>query len=239
MVRQHTHASLKRTRTTRKRMEGTLTILQGEELIHWTTTTLCTNLFLRLKQWTYQMRKLRWIQKGKTIPAWQLTKVRSKKEVIDEAGKEDNTTHFASLMDICHRSCTPRWHCETWFKILRSIYRARIISFTNDRSKSNGYHLKIARLRWTSSRRSISLYPSENGRCSQIVQNSKNRNVQTFGFVYHDTYGQIMVQYSRPSRSSWAKSVWSSFGRTIMGKAIWESSTRTLWKSSKLGMFIR
>ena len=29
---------------------------------------------------------------------------------------------------------------------------------------------------------------------------------------------KIMVQYGRPSRSSWAKSVWSSFGRTVVGK---------------------
>ena len=35
---------------------------------------------------------------------------------------------------------------------------------------------------------------------------------------------QIMVQYGRPSRSSWAKFVWSSFGRTTMGNAIWENS---------------
>ena len=35
---------------------------------------------------------------------------------------------------------------------------------------------------------------------------------------------QIMVQYGRPSRSSWKQSVWSSFGRTVMGKAIWETS---------------
>ena len=34
---------------------------------------------------------------------------------------------------------------------------------------------------------------------------------------------KIMVQYGRPSRSAWAKSVWSSFGRTVMGKAIWEN----------------
>ena len=31
----------------------------------------------------------------------------------------------------------------------------------------------ISRLRWTGSRRSISLYPSENGRCSQIIENSQ------------------------------------------------------------------
>ena len=36
------------------------------------------------------------------IPAWQLTKVRNKKEVIDEARKEGRKVHFASLMDLCH-----------------------------------------------------------------------------------------------------------------------------------------
>ena len=57
------------------------------------------------------------------ISAWNLTKVRSKKEVIDEASMSGATVHFASLMDICHlknaeveahaptvqrSSCTPR-----------------------------------------------------------------------------------------------------------------------------------
>ena len=32
-------------------------------------------------------------------------------------------------------------------------------------------------------------YPSKNGRCSQIIYKFPNRNVQTFGFVYHDTNG--------------------------------------------------
>ena len=36
------------------------------------------------------------------ILAWQLTKVRIKKEVIAEARKEGKTVHFASLMDVCH-----------------------------------------------------------------------------------------------------------------------------------------
>ena len=34
--------------------------------------------------------------------AWDLTKVRSKREVIDEARTSGATVHFASLMDICH-----------------------------------------------------------------------------------------------------------------------------------------
>ena len=36
------------------------------------------------------------------ISPWNLTKVRIKKEVIDEARTSDATVHFASLMDICH-----------------------------------------------------------------------------------------------------------------------------------------
>ena len=36
------------------------------------------------------------------ISAWNLTKVRSKKDVIDEARTSGATVHFVSLMDICH-----------------------------------------------------------------------------------------------------------------------------------------
>ena len=36
------------------------------------------------------------------IPAWNLTKVRSKSKVIDEARTKVAKVHFASLMDICH-----------------------------------------------------------------------------------------------------------------------------------------
>ena len=41
-------------------------------------------------------------EKLEKFSAWNLTKVRSKKEVIDEARTTGATVHFASLMDICH-----------------------------------------------------------------------------------------------------------------------------------------
>ena len=41
-------------------------------------------------------------EKLEKIQAWNLTKVRSKKEVIDEARTKGAKVHFASLMDICH-----------------------------------------------------------------------------------------------------------------------------------------
>ena len=41
-------------------------------------------------------------KKLEAIPAWQLEKVKSKKEVILEAQKEKHKVHFATLMDICY-----------------------------------------------------------------------------------------------------------------------------------------
>ena len=41
-------------------------------------------------------------EKLEKIPAWNLTKVRSKKKVIGEARTSGAKVHFASLMDICH-----------------------------------------------------------------------------------------------------------------------------------------
>ena len=50
---------------------------------------------------------------------------------------------------------------------LCSIHWTRIFSISNDSRQDQGYHLQIATVRWTSSRRSIRLYPSKNGRCSR------------------------------------------------------------------------
>ena len=41
-------------------------------------------------------------EKLEKISAWNLTKVRSNKEVIDEARTNGAKVHFATLMDICH-----------------------------------------------------------------------------------------------------------------------------------------
>ena len=139
------------------------------------------------------------------------------------------------------QSCTPRWHCEKWFRIIRSIQWTRIISITNDSRKSHGQYIKVTRLSCTSRRRNILLNPGQNGRCTGVVENSKVRMSRYFDTSTKTQMAQIMVQKRRPSRSSWPESARSSsFGRTIKGKAIWESSIGTrLRTSSELGMFIR
>ena len=42
------------------------------------------------------------LEKLEKISAWNLTKVRSKEDVIDEARNQCRTVHFWSLMHLCH-----------------------------------------------------------------------------------------------------------------------------------------
>ena len=136
-------------------------------------------------------------------------------------------------------SCAPRWHCERRFWFVCSIHWKRIISITNDGCKSLRCHLQTAWMRRTSSCRSIRLHTSQNGRCTNVCEESKI-GVQTFGYVYTAQMAKIMVQYGRPSRSSWAESVGSSFGKTIMRKAIWQHPFEVRLRGGfQLGMLIR
>ena len=101
-------------------------------------------------------------------------------------------------------------------------------------------HIQIARVRRTSSWRSICLYPGRNGRCSKIIENSKIIMSRHLDSSTTTQMAEIMVRYGRSSRSSWAKSVQSSFGRTVMGKAIWEHPIeKRLGEGFQLGMLIR
>ena len=107
-------------------------------------------------------------------------------------------------------------------------------------SKSNGCHSKATRLWRTSRRRSIRLHSGKIGGRSKVSQTSKVRVSRYLGASTTTQMAKIMVQYGRPSRSSWTKFVRTSFGRTVMGKPIRESSIGTqLGKSFKLGMNIR
>ena len=78
-------------------------------------------------------------------------------------------------------------------------------------------------MRRTSSRRSLRLHPGHNGRCNDVIENSKARMSRYLDSSTKTQMVKIMVQHGRPSRSSWAESVRSFFGRTIMGKAIREN----------------
>ena len=81
------------------------TILQEKETLHCSIIIWFTNLFLCPQAMKISAGKAtvdkEW-EKLEKISAWNLTKVRSKKEVIDEARTKGVKVHFASLMDILH-----------------------------------------------------------------------------------------------------------------------------------------
>ena len=102
-------------------------------------------------------------------------------------------------MDLCHlksselepqfqkkkrQNCTLGWHCEGWFRIVRSVHWAGIICVTNDGRKSHGHFFKATRMRRTSSRRSISLHPGQNRRCTDVIKKFQS---QIFGYLYRNT----------------------------------------------------
>ena len=72
------------------------TILQEKETIHCSISIWCTK-FIPMPQ------AMKIPAKAAVDKEWEnLTKVRSKKEVIDEARTKGAKVHFASLMDMCH-----------------------------------------------------------------------------------------------------------------------------------------
>ena len=81
---------------------------------------------------------------------------------------------------------------------------------------------RYAWLRWTNSRRSVGLHPSENGRCSQIIENSKKSECPDI--------------WIRLPRHKWPKP-WSSMedpvvlrGRNLYGHFL----AGLLWKFKKI-----
>ena len=98
------------------------------------------------------------VRKTRNSPTWQMTKVNSRKEVVQKAQKEGRTVYFAALMDICHlknselnqkfqkkqRTCgAPKRHCEKRFWLPRCVCGARFVA--NDGRKKVMY--VVARLR--------------------------------------------------------------------------------------------
>ena len=80
------------------------TILQEEETIHYSIKNWFTNFSNASSHENSRSKSSSGQGMGKLekISAWNLTKVRSKKEVIDEARTKGAKVHSASLMDICH-----------------------------------------------------------------------------------------------------------------------------------------
>ena len=128
-----------------------------------------------------------WEKLGK-ISAWSLTKVRSKKEVIDEARTKGAKVHFASLMDMCHLK-------NGQLEAKHQKYKGRVVLLGDIVKDDSGSYAVFTEQGSSASQMTAAkimdiisrlpgcdgqaagavsaLYPGENGRCSQIIENSK------------------------------------------------------------------
>ena len=138
------------------------------------------------------------------ISAWNLTKVRGKKEVIDEARTSGATVHFASLMDICHLK-------NAELETKHQKYKGRVVLRGDIVQDDSGSYEVFTEQGSSASQMTaakimdiISRLPCCDGQAADAVSANTqvkmedahklskkipNRNVQTFGFVYHDTNG--------------------------------------------------
>ena len=144
-------------------------------------------------------------EKMENISAWNLTKVKSKKEVIDEARTSGATVHFASLMDFCHLK-------NAELEAKHQKYKGRVVlrgDIVKDDSGSYAVFTEqgssLSQMTAATIMDIISRLPGCDGQAAdavsaytqvkmedahKLLKKFQNRSVQTFGFVYNDTNGQ-------------------------------------------------
>ena len=191
-------------------------------------------------------------EKLEKILAWDLTKVRNKSEVIDEARTKGAKVHFASLMDICHLK-------NAKLEAKQQKYKGRVVLRGDTVKDNSGSYAVFAEQGSSASQMTaakvmdiISRLPGCAGQAAdavsactqvkmedvpQLLKIPKPESTDIWDSSTTTQMAKIMLQYGRPSRSSWTKSLRSSFGRTGMGKAIRENPIEAwLGEYSKLWM---
>ena len=156
-------------------------------------------------------------EKLENIPAWDLTKVRSKSEVIDEARTKGAKVHFTSLMNICRLK-----NAELEAKHL--TYKGRVVLRGDIAKDDSGSYAVFTEQGSSASQMTaanvmdiISRLPAcagqaadavsaffqiTKGRCSKIIENTKIGMPRHLDSSTTTQMAKIMVQYGRPSCSS-------------------------------------
>ena len=138
-------------------------------------------------------------EKLEKISAWDLTKVRSQKEVIDEARTSDAKVHFDlknAELEAKHQkqqrsSCTPRWYSKK-----KNDSGSHTVFFERGLSASQMTAAKvmdiISRLSGCDGQAADAVFVQTQVKMKDVHKNWKfpNRNVQTWWFVFSDTNDQ-------------------------------------------------
>ena len=208
--------------------------LQAKVSPRWPVTIWFTNLFLCLKRWEFRMQKLQWTRNGKSSRQLQHGnwEVKSKKDFMLDAQRENKKVHFATVMDICHFKNT-----ELKPKLQkynnRTVLRGDIVTddswayavFSEQGSsaskrQSQGCCCEITRLWRTSSGRSVSLHSTGIGGHSHIAQNSKVRMSRHMDTSSTTEMADILGKHRRPCGTSRTKSMRTSTCWSLVGKTV-------------------
>ena len=188
------------------------------------------------------------------IPAWQLTKVRNKKEVIAEARNEGKTVHFASLVDLCHlknSELEPQYQKYKGRVVLRGdILKDDSGSYAVFTEQgSSAFQMTAAKVMDMKSR-----LPESSGQAADAVSAETQVKMEDAPTLLKIPKSERPDIWIRLPKNKWPKS-WSCvegpvvpLERTLCGhplagllweRQFWESSTETrLGKSSQLGLLI-
>ena len=156
-------------------------------------------------------------EKLEKISAWNLTNVRSKKEVIDEARTSSAKVHFASLMDLCHLK-------NTELEAKHQKYKGRVVLRGDTVKDDSGSYAVFTEQGSSASQMTaakimdiISRLPGCDGQAADAVsaytqvkmedahklfKNSKIGMSRHLNSSTKTQMAKIMVQYGRSSRSS-------------------------------------
>ena len=156
-------------------------------------------------------------EKLEKISAWNLTQVRRKKEVIDEAKTSGGIFHFASLMDICHLK-------NAELETKHQKYKGRVVLRGNIVKDDSGSYAVFTEQGSSASQMTaakimdiISRLPGCNGQAADAVSAytqvkwkmlTNYEKIPKIGMSRHwdssttTQMAKIMVQYGRSSRSS-------------------------------------
>ena len=156
-------------------------------------------------------------EKLEKIPAWDLTKVRSKKEVIDEARTKGAKVHFASLLDICHLKNAELETKHQKYKG-RVVLRGDVVKddsgsyavFTEQGSSASQMTAAkimdiISRLPGAQVKQLMQYLLIRKSQMEDALKLSKKSKIGMSRHLDSSTTTQmasIMIQYGRPSRSS-------------------------------------
>ena len=177
-------------------------------------------------------------EKLEKIQAWDLTKVRGKKEVIDEARTKGEKIHCASLMDICHlkNAELETKHQESKGRVVLRGDIVKQYSLNKDHRHLKCQQQKswiiISRLPRCAGQAEDAVSAHTQVKMEDAPTSLKNSKIGKSRHLDSSTTTQmanIMVQYGRPSRSSWAK--YHFFGEVVWYPRTWISG---IWSSQFL-----